>query len=268
MTLLVVAEPPERFAAWLAGQRKPAAAPTDTLAARGHQIFEGGSCATCHAISSTLAGGRVGPDLTHVAGRIALAAGAVPNTPGNLAGWIVDPQTIKPGCIDALACGSARGPACAGRLSGDTPMTFPISSSLALPPAVDEADRERLHRTWAPRAGVIGWLMSVNHKSVGKRYIITALVFFLLAGSKRGVMRLQLSRPENGLIGPDLYNQLFTMHGSTMMFLFAVPIVTGDRDLSRPPHDRRAQRRLPAAECLRILGVISSAVLSSTSSSS
>ena len=102
----------------------------------------------------------------------------------------------------------------------------PIDDGLILPPAIDEADRSRLHATWEPVTGFLGWLNSVNHKSVGKRYICTALVFFLLGGLEAAAMRMQLSRPENTLIGPDLYNQIFTMHGSTMMFLFAVPIMT------------------------------------------
>lgn len=99
MTLIVVAEPPDRFDTWLARQREPAGIPSDTLAARGRLVFEGGSCAMCHTVTSTLAQGRVGPDLTHVASRLALGAGTVPNTPGNLAGWILDPQTIKPGAL-------------------------------------------------------------------------------------------------------------------------------------------------------------------------
>jgi len=60
-------------------------------------VFETGSCATCHTIASTRAAATVGPDLTHIASRLTIAAGALPNTRGNLAGWIVDPQTIKPG---------------------------------------------------------------------------------------------------------------------------------------------------------------------------
>jgi len=101
----------------------------------------------------------------------------------------------------------------------------PIDEVL-LPPAIVEGDRALLHATWEPVTGVVGWLKSVNHKSVGKRYICTALVFFLLGGLEAAAMRMQLSRPENTLIGPDLYNQIFTMHGTTMMFLFAVPIMT------------------------------------------
>jgi cytochrome c oxidase subunit I+III len=84
----------------------------------------------------------------------------------------------------------------------------------------------QLEHTWKPRAGLWGWLTSTDHKSIGLRYIITAFVFFLLAGVEAAMMRAQLARPENTLVGPDLYNQLFSMHGTTMMFLFAVPIMT------------------------------------------
>ena len=83
----------------------------------------------------------------------------------------------------------------------------------------------QLARTWAPPTGLLGWLMVDDHKVVGRRYIITTFVFLILAGLSALAMRLQLARPDNNLIGPDLYNQLFTMHGSTMMFLFAVPVM-------------------------------------------
>ena len=83
----------------------------------------------------------------------------------------------------------------------------------------------RLAKTWGTRAGIIGALSTVDHKIIGRRYIITAFFFLFLAGLAAVAMRLQLSRPENTLIGPDLYNQLFTMHGTTMMFLFAVPVM-------------------------------------------
>jgi len=67
--------------------------------------------------------------------------------------------------------------------------------------------------------------MNVNHKSIATRMIVTALGFFALGGILALLMRLQLARPESRLIGPDLYGQLFTVHGSTMMFLFAVPVM-------------------------------------------
>jgi cytochrome c oxidase subunit I+III len=83
----------------------------------------------------------------------------------------------------------------------------------------------QLEETWRARPGLRGWLSSVDHKSIGKRYIITTFLFFVLGGLEAAVMRAQLARPENGLIGPDAYNQIFTMHGTTMMFLFAVPVM-------------------------------------------
>ena len=62
-------------------------------------MFENSSCVMCHAIAGTRAAGSLGPDLTHVASRLTLAAGTLRNSPGNLAGWIADPQTIKPGVL-------------------------------------------------------------------------------------------------------------------------------------------------------------------------
>jgi cytochrome c oxidase subunit 1 len=85
--------------------------------------------------------------------------------------------------------------------------------------------RAILTRSWDEGSGLLAWLRSTNHKSISKRYIVTAIVFFILGGIEAGMMRLQLARPENSYIGPDLYNQIFTMHGSTMMFLFAVPVM-------------------------------------------
>jgi cytochrome c oxidase subunit 1 len=82
----------------------------------------------------------------------------------------------------------------------------------------------RMERTWAEKPGLWGWLTSTDHKSIGKRYIATAFLFFLLGGIEAAIMRAQLARPENRLVDPDLYNQLFTMHGTTMMFLFGVPV--------------------------------------------
>ena len=83
----------------------------------------------------------------------------------------------------------------------------------------------QLDRLYQPQKGLWGWMTTVDHKSVAKRYVATAFVFFLLAGLEAAIMRAQLARPENNVLGPDAYNQFFTMHGTTMMFLFAVPIM-------------------------------------------
>lgn len=97
MAFLVVAEPEAEFTAWLDRQRDTARTPTDSLARRGQEVFLAASCVLCHAVGGTPAGSRVGPNLTHLAGRRTIAAGTLPNTRGHLAGWIVDPQQIKPG---------------------------------------------------------------------------------------------------------------------------------------------------------------------------
>jgi cytochrome c oxidase subunit 2 len=97
MVIEIIAEPPQAFEAWLAHQREAARPPADALAVRGQQVFNGSPCVLCHAIAGTTAGGRLGPDLTHVASRATLAAGVLPNSVGNLAGWLLDPQGVKPG---------------------------------------------------------------------------------------------------------------------------------------------------------------------------
>jgi cytochrome c oxidase subunit I+III len=84
-----------------------------------------------------------------------------------------------------------------------------------------------LDETWSPRPGFIGWLTQVNHKAVGKRFIVTGFVFFALGGLLALLMRTQLAAPQMELVGPDLYRQLVTMHGTTMMFFFAVPVMEG-----------------------------------------
>ena len=92
--------------------------------------------------------------------------------------------------------------------------------------AAMQREREELERTWARPTGLRGWFSDTDHKAIAKRYIVTAFVFFVLGGLEAALMRIQLSRPENHFLSPDRYNQLFTVHGSTMMFLFAVPIMT------------------------------------------
>ena len=89
------------------------------------------------------------------------------------------------------------------------------------------AELEELDRTWDSPPGLLGWFSHVNHRSIGRRFIVTAFIFFLLGGIQALLMRLQLAVPENTLIDPDTYRQLFTMHGTTMMFFFAVPVMEG-----------------------------------------
>jgi cytochrome c oxidase subunit II len=99
MAMLVIAEPEEKFDQWLLASRASAAEPADSTAAAGKQVFLTAGCAVCHAIGGTAAGATVGPNLTHFGSRHSIAAASLPNNRGNLGGWILDPQRIKPGAM-------------------------------------------------------------------------------------------------------------------------------------------------------------------------
>jgi cytochrome c oxidase subunit 2 len=97
MGIEFVADPPEQFQAWLGHQMSTPPAPSTSRELKGQQVFLGKTCALCHNVAGTPAYGRNGPDLTHLASRLGLAAGTLPNTRDALAAWIVDPQSVKPG---------------------------------------------------------------------------------------------------------------------------------------------------------------------------
>ncbi|MBI4338312.1 MAG: cbb3-type cytochrome c oxidase subunit I, partial [Chloroflexi bacterium] len=99
--------------------------------------------------------------------------------------------------------------------------------------------------------GVWSWITTVDHKRIGVLYGATAIVFFLLGGIEALGIRLQLARPEERLVTPEMYNQLFTMHGTTMIFLvvmpmsaaffnYLVPLMIGARDVAIPRHNARS----------------------------
>src|SRR5438874_9452034 len=88
-------------------------------------------------------------------------------------------------------------------------------------------EEQQLDLTWGPGSGPFRWFSEISHKHVGMRYIVTAFLFLIAGGIEAALMRYQLSRPENTFLSADMYNQLFTLHGTTMMFLFAVPVMEG-----------------------------------------
>jgi cytochrome c oxidase subunit 2 len=98
MGFTVVAEPAADFAAWRARQARPAPTPVGPAAIQGEQVFVH-TCGSCHTVRGTAAHGRHGPDLTHLMSRATIASGALANTRGNLAGWIANPQALKPGAL-------------------------------------------------------------------------------------------------------------------------------------------------------------------------
>ena len=98
-----------------------------------------------------------------------------------------------------------------------------MSNPYALPG--HESEHVQLQRTWAPATGPLAWISQIDHHTIGKRFIFTAFVWFGLGGILAAMMRIQLARPNNTFLSNDLYNQIFTLHGVTMMFLFAVPVM-------------------------------------------
>jgi cytochrome c oxidase subunit 2 len=98
MAFYMVAESKQNFEQWLSAQAQSSVPPGTPQTAHGQQVFLSHACVLCHTIRGTPAGSRVGPDLTHLASRETIAAGLLPNTIGNLGGWIVNAQALKPGC--------------------------------------------------------------------------------------------------------------------------------------------------------------------------
>src|SRR5688500_12419706 len=141
--------------------------------------------------------------------------------------------TSETGIADAVVGSLRRGSAGGARLPGDTEVKPPSATfgPGATDPTPDrstlESESPQLAGTWRDPRGLIGWFTHVDYKSIGLRFIVTAFVFFALGGFLAALMRLQLAQPRLEVLNPDLYNQIFTMHGTTMMFLFAVPIVLG-----------------------------------------
>src|SRR5919199_5532568 len=85
----------------------------------------------------------------------------------------------------------------------------------------------RLERLWTSRPGVYGWITTTDHKRIGLMYLFASLAFFAAGGVEALLIRTQLIRPDNHLLGPQAYDEIFTMHGVTMIFLFVIPISTG-----------------------------------------
>jgi cytochrome c oxidase subunit I+III len=110
---------------------------------------------------------------------------------------------------------------------------------------VAERIGHRLERLWSEPPGIGTWLDTVDHKRIGKHYIYTAFAFFTAGGVEAAVMRAQLARPDQRILNPEAYNQLFSMHGITMIFFFVtpmlfgfgnyfIPLMIGSRDMAFP----------------------------------
>ncbi len=96
-----------------------------------------------------------------------------------------------------------------------------MATQVAPVPQITTHGVQREPRGWT------SWITTTDHKRIGIMYMVTTFVFFCLGGVEALLMRLQLGAPNNTLISPQVYNQLFTMHGTTMIFLFVVPMMAG-----------------------------------------
>src|SRR5207253_3194417 len=85
----------------------------------------------------------------------------------------------------------------------------------------------RLERQWQSKPGVLGWLTTTDHKRIGILYFWTTLLLFGAGGAEAMFMRTQLVVPDNNVLGPSEYDQVFTLHGITMIFFFIIPMTTG-----------------------------------------
>jgi cytochrome c oxidase subunit 1 len=104
---------------------------------------------------------------------------------------------------------------------------------------------DAVHAPALSQTGLWSWITTVDHKRIGALYGVSAFIFFLIGGLEALVIRVQLMRPENHFVSPDVYNQMFTMHGTTMVFLaimplsasffnFMIPLMIGARDVAFP----------------------------------
>jgi cytochrome c oxidase subunit 2 len=97
MSLVVVAQPADAFQAWVRNLGDPPSRELTQEQRDGQVVFEASACASCHTVRDTTATGTTGPDLTTIGSRWSIGAGAAPNDVGHLGGWVVNPQTLKPG---------------------------------------------------------------------------------------------------------------------------------------------------------------------------
>src|ERR1700722_5961478 len=94
-------------------------------------------------------------------------------------------------------------------------------------PVIEAIDETAAHQGRPPLNVVYEWLTTVDHKKIGLMYIVYALIFLVIAGFEAILMRIQLAIPNNHFVSPQVFNQLFTMHGTTMVFFVGMPILFG-----------------------------------------
>ena len=194
-------------------------------------------CGSCHAVRGTDAAGVLGPDLSHLMTRKTIAAATLTNTPENLTRWISRSAGRETRRADAEA----------GTLDLRTRRYPGLSANAELRGAHVRLPNMNALRWWHRRSagpgsatvanlenepGIAGWLATVDHKEIGIRYIVTAFAFLIAGGVEALIFRLQLAGPNLHLLTPEQYDQLFTTHGMTMIFLYAGRSCRGSATIS------------------------------------
>src|SRR4030095_9389330 len=190
----------------------------------GKRVFETTSCINCHAVSGTPANGRFGPDLAHLMSRKTIASGAAENTTANLRLWIQNPDAIKPGSLmPALKLSDADLDAVTAHLETlrSRAIWRPVMSTNAT--AI-----ENLQSSEQPWTDIVHeWVTTVDHKRIGILYILYGLVYLVFAGLEALIIRVQLMHAHNNFVSPQVFNRMFTMHGTTMIFFVVMPVLFG-----------------------------------------
>ena len=236
MRFRVVVHAKGEWEKWVAAQKAPPVEPKDELAQKGKEIFSQSACMGCHTIAG-LSAGILGPNLTHFGSRKTLGGAIMLNTPENLAKWIENPGAPEARGADAQSRHARRAVQGARRLPPEPEVGEP------------HGDTRGVHaggvKTEAAYTGVWSWITTVDHKRIGILYGVTAFIFFLMGGIEALIMRAQLARPDSNLVSAQTFNELFTMHGTTMIFLaimplsaaffnFMIPLQIGARDVAFP----------------------------------
>ncbi len=268
MAMEVVAEPPD-------GLRPVAGAPARAGGrARRHRRAAAGAQRIRHRCLRAVphrpwhAGGRPPADRTSptwpAGGRSRQAPS--PTAAATCSGWIENPQAFKPGTLmPAVPLDGRR-----ARRPDHVPPVAPLASpSWPRPhrPFPRASLHERLLHIWETPPGLFGVLGTVDHKKIGMRYLVTAFTFLLLGGLEAAAMRAQLSAPGLHLLSPEAYNQLFSMHGITMIFLYASPILSGFSNYIWPLMLGLARHGVSPAQRAELLAVPVLAGCSSTRAS-
>ena len=191
----------------------------------GRRVFETTACINCHAIGGTAANGRFGPDLTHLMSRQHDRVRRGREHDGEPAPVDREPGRHQARVADAGHEAERRGSGRARPLSADAPV-------------VEELGDQRCHRTrWPFRTAQVAgrpwvetlheWVTTVDHKRLGILYILYALVFLVIGGIEAMIIRIQLMYPHNDFVSPQVFNRMFTMHGTTMIFFVVMPIMFG-----------------------------------------